>query len=116
MSLWMRLAGQQPEQAHSGPRVDRSPVLSGQTGRVDVRDRRLDRVGGSQRHVGAQEHVSRAEELENAAHRVWRAEERRVDVGPAEVVERRPRKTVPYPPKTGTHRATGGKGGQQDPT
>jgi putative transposase len=48
------LAGQQPEQAHGVPRVDRSHVLSGKTGRVDVRYRRLDRVRGSKWHVGAE--------------------------------------------------------------
>src|SRR5215472_2085069 len=69
------LASQQPEQAHGVPRVDCSHVLSGKTGRVDVRYRRLDRVRGSKRHVGAEEHVSRSEELEDTAHRVWRAEE-----------------------------------------
>src|SRR5205085_11358948 len=95
--------------AHGVPSVDLSPVLSGKTGRVDVRYRRLDRVRGSKRHVGAEEHVSRAEELEDAAHRVWRAEERRVDVEPAEVVEWRPRKSVLDLPIAGTHSESGGE-------
>ena len=56
--------------------VDRCPVLSGKTGRVDVRHGYLDRVRGSQRHVGAEEHVSRAKELQDAAQHVGRAEER----------------------------------------
>src|SRR5579859_837272 len=88
------LAGKSPEQAHGVARVDRSPVLAGKTGRVDVRDRRLDRVGGSKRHVGAEEYVSRAEELEDAAYRMWRAEERRVNVESAEVVQQGPRQGV----------------------
>ena len=39
--MWL-LVSLQPEQAHGVPRVDRSHVLSGKTGRVDVRYRRLD--------------------------------------------------------------------------
>ena len=51
----------------------------------------------------------RAEELKDAAHRVWRAEERRVDVEPAEVVERRQRQNVLDLPVAGTHRESGGE-------
>src|SRR6266516_2258552 len=41
--------------------------------------------------------------------RVGRAEQRRVDVEPAEVVERRPRKSVLDLPVAGTHRESGGE-------
>src|SRR5579859_7222025 len=96
------LASLQPEQAHGVPRVDRSHVLSGKTGRVDVRYSCLDRVRGSKRHVGAEEHVLRAEELQDATDRVRRAEQRRVDVKPAEVFERRPWQSVLDLPIAGT--------------
>ncbi len=53
--------------------------------------------------------MARAEELEHAAHRVGRAEQRRVDVDLPEVVERRPRQGVLDLPKAGPHREAGGK-------
>ena len=64
---------------------------------------------GSKRHVGAKEHMFGAEELEDAAHRVWRAEERRVGVEPPEVVERWPRQGILDLPIAGTHREAGGE-------
>ena len=64
---------------------------------------------GSKRHVGAEEHVARAEELEDAADRVRRAKERRVDMEPPEVFERRSRQGVLDLPIAGTHRQSGGE-------
>jgi hypothetical protein len=103
------LVGQQPQQTRRIPSVDRSQVLSGQTSRVDVRYRRLNRVRGTKGHIGTKEHMSRAEELEDAANRVWRAEQRRIDVEPPEVVERRLRQAVFHLPIAGTHRKSGGE-------
>src|SRR5262245_47643598 len=68
-------AGPQPEEAHGIPRVDRRSVLRREPGRVEVRDRRLDRARGAERHVGAEQHLVWAEELEDAADRMRRAEE-----------------------------------------
>ena len=51
----------------------------------------------------------RAEELEDAAHRVWRSEERRVDVEPVEVVQRRAWQDVLDLPIAGAHRQSGGE-------
>jgi hypothetical protein len=50
-----------------------------------------------------------AEELEDAADRVWRPEERRVDVEPVEVVERRQRQGVLDLPVPWTHGESGGE-------
>jgi hypothetical protein len=51
----------------------------------------------------------RTEELEDAADRVWRAEERRVDVEPVEVVQRRAWQDVLDLPIAGAHRQSGGE-------
>ena len=53
--------------------------------------------------------MSRAEELEDAADRVWRAEQRRIDVEPSEVFERWALQFVLDLPIAGTHSEPGGE-------
>ncbi len=51
----------------------------------------------------------RAEELQDAAHRMRCAKERRIDVKPAEVFQWRPRKLVPDLSIPGSHREARGE-------